>query len=191
MTKTALQVGTHLPDTVIDYDGDLNGPHAHAVFNTARTHRYIMSRTWNSSLPVCNFLMLNPSTADAFCLDPTCSRAVSRAKTTGHGALIVTNLLALRATDPEVMKKHAEPVGQYNDQAIVDAALCATQTNGTVVVAWGTHGDHLGRARHVLQLLEHIGIASAVVRIGPPTKHGHPRHPLYLKEDLMLERHSC
>ena len=48
------------------------------------------------SLPVANFLMLNPSTADEVKLDPSCTRARNYAERWGYGALIVTNIFGWR-----------------------------------------------------------------------------------------------
>ena len=46
-----------------------------AVFSPCRRWRYLLWRRWDEKLPVANFLMLNPSTADEHKLDPTCARA--------------------------------------------------------------------------------------------------------------------
>jgi len=46
-----------------------------AQFSRCRRWRYLLWRRWDASRPVANFLMLNPSTADEFKLDPSCTRA--------------------------------------------------------------------------------------------------------------------
>src|SRR5256885_1217 len=95
---------------------------AGARFSNCRRWRYLLWRRWDASRPAANFLMLNPSTADEFQLDPSCTRARLYAERWGFGALIVTNLFAWRATDPRDMKAAREPVGRANDRAIVRAA---------------------------------------------------------------------
>lgn len=86
-----------------------------------------------------------------------------------------------RGTDPRVMKAAADPVGPGIDAAIVEVASAA----GRVVAGWGTHGVFRGRDAAVCELLAGVEL----VRIGPPSQGGHPRHPLYLRADLPLVAH--
>ena len=148
-----------------------------AVFSECRRWRYLLWRRWDESLPVANFLMLNPSTADEFKLDPSCTRARVYAERWGYGALIVTNLFGWRATDPEEMKAVRDPVGPGNDRAILRAA----RESALVVCAWGNHGAHLGRSSAVRALLEKGGIAPRFLRMNGS---GEPAHPLYLPGNL-------
>ena len=52
-----------------------------------------------------------------------------------------------------------------------------------VVCAWGGHGSYMHRDAAVRQLLDDV----PVYHLGS-TRHGHPRHPLYLPADARLER---
>jgi len=151
---------------------------ASATFDRTRTYRFGLTRTWSPDGRRINFLMLNPSTADAFELDPTVRRCVGFAQRWGFGSLEVTNIFAFRATDPKVLVAQAEPVGVGNDQAILDAAVKADR----VVAAWGARGGHRGRGEEVAALLADIGVRPMVLRL---TKHGHPAHPLYLAGDTV------
>jgi hypothetical protein len=148
-----------------------------AVFSACRRWRYLLWRRWDARLPAANFLMLNPSTADEFKLDPSCTRARVYAERWGFGALIVTNLFGWRATDPEAMKAARDPVGRANDLAIRRAA----RESALVVCAWGNHGAHRGRSLAVKKLLENEGIAPRVLRMNGG---GEPAHPLYLPGNL-------
>jgi hypothetical protein len=150
---------------------------AGASFSSCRRWRYLLWRRWDAARPVANFLMLNPSTADEFQLDPSCTRARLYAERWGYGALIVTNLFAWRATDPRDMKRAKEPVGRANDRAIVRAAREA----GIVVCAWGNHGVHRERSASVLDMLREAGIRLHALRL---TGAGEPAHPLYLRATL-------
>ena len=150
---------------------------AGASFSNCRRWRYLLWRRWDAARPVANFLMLNPSTADEFQLDPSCTRARLYAERWGYGALIVTNLFAWRATDPRDMKAAKEPVGRANDRAIVRAAREA----GIVVCAWGNHGAHRERSVSVLSMLRDAGIKLHALQV---TGAGEPGHPLYLRATL-------
>ncbi len=154
---------------------------ATASFNTSRTHRYRLSRIWDPARPRVNFVMLNPSTADAFVLDPTVRRCAGYAQQWGMGALEVTNIFALRSTDPKALYREPDPVGAGNDAAILAAAGDAE----LVIAAWGTHGQLDGRGDAVRSLLAGAGIELHCLRL---TRHGHPGHPLYLPGDLTPRR---
>jgi hypothetical protein len=146
-----------------------------AMFSACRRWRYLLWRRWDPRLPVANFLMLNPSTADEFKLDPSCTRARLYAERWGYGALIVTNIFGWRATDPRAMRAARDPVGPGNDRAIVRAAREAD----LVVCAWGNHGAHLGRSDEIRTLLN--GRQLHALRV---TGVGEPCHPLYLPASL-------
>ncbi len=45
-----------------------------AVFDPSQRYRYWWARFWDPAAPVLNFLMLNPSTADAERSDPPVTR---------------------------------------------------------------------------------------------------------------------
>jgi len=148
-----------------------------AQFSRCRRWRYLLWRRWDAARPVANFLMLNPSTADEFKLDPSCTRARNYAERWGYGGLIVTNIFGWRATDPKVMRSVKDPVGRGNDAAIVRAAREAK----IVVCAWGSHGEHIGRGEQVVRLLTREGIRLHSLKV---TAAGHPGHPLYLPQTL-------
>jgi len=151
---------------------------ATATFDPTRAYRFRLTRTWDPDLPRVNFLMLNPSTADAQVIDPTVRRCVGFARTWGFGTLVVTNIFAFRATDPAVLAQLDDPVGSGNDGAITDAAVSAER----VVVAWGTRGSHLDRGDRVAGLLADHGVAAMTLRV---TRDGHPAHPLYQRGDTI------
>jgi hypothetical protein len=146
---------------------------ATATFDASRRYRFRLSRIWHPDRPRICFVMLNPSTADALVLDPTVRRCAGFAHDWGAGAFEVTNVFALRSTDPAGLKRVGDPVGNGNDEAIVAAALAAD----AVICAWGTRANHLGRHRAILEVLDGAGIVPLALRL---TKAGFPGHPLYV-----------
>lgn len=149
-----------------------------ALFDTARRYRYTLWRSW--ATPVkrrVNFIMLNPSTADENVLDPTVRRCMAFAKMWGYDGAFVTNIFALRATDPRELYKHASPVGSVNDAYILHTA----EECDLLVAAWGIHGKYKGRGLEVAELLQPWDPQCFAL-----TKEGHPRHPLYLRKDAVL-----
>lgn len=145
---------------------------AEAVFSRDRQYRYALTRRWKPG-PMVEFLMLNPSTADAFKLDPTVNKCCTWARQWGAGGVLVRNIFAVRATDPKVMRKHPEPVGSLNDAAILDSK---TWPVSYTVCAWGANGEFMGRGKQVFDLLRHGRDLRYLTR----TKGGQPGHPLYL-----------
>ena len=148
-----------------------------AGFSDCRRYRYWLSRWWDERREPLVVIGLNPSTADETADDPTIRRCIGYAKAWGHGGLVMLNLFAFRATDPRDMRAATDPVGPANDVTLT------TQTEGRrVLCAWGAHGGHLNRARRVAHLLA----GRDLVCLGR-TKDGYPKHPLYLRADLVPE----
>ncbi len=121
---------------------------------------------------VCNFLMLNPSTADESDNDPTVERCERRARSWGFDGLIVTNIFAWRSTDPSVLPGLPDPVGPENDRVILQTARMSDQ----VICAWGKDGAIRGRSAAVRSLLRDVQLYA--LRVSEKT--GECFHPLYL-----------
>ncbi len=149
-------------------DGILTQLKKSATISADGVYRYTLSRVWDETLPNLNFIMLNPSTADADLDDPTIRRCIGFGQRDGYGGIQVVNLYAFRATKPSEMLAAIDPVGPDNDAAWL-------QINGDVVAAWGANAkqDQVNRAIGVFQELKCLGV----------TKDGHPRHPLYIRGD--------
>lgn len=158
-----------------------------ARFSDCRRYRYALRRfitaerkAWRSVV----FVMLNPSTADAFKLDPTVRKCLAFARLWGFDAVQVVNLFALRSPHPAdlyVADRLASPTNLYpcgdnpvNDQYLL--AICAY--SDLAIAAWGNHGHdkRLGeRGAVVRDMLEgngvelhHLGLCDG----------GAPIHPL-------------
>lgn len=161
--------------TVLDRVADL-ATEATAEFSECRTYRYALTRTWDAGRLPLAFVMLNPSTADAFTVDPTIRRCLGFAQAWGAGGLLVLNVYGLRSTDPKALRGHSDPVGPDNDATIVTRLA---NPMARVVGAWGAHARP-DRAAYVIDLIREAG--HQPVCLGR-TKAGAPRHPLYLRAD--------
>lgn len=148
-----------------------------ALFGDNRTYRYTLTRIWNAEKPTLGWIMLNPSTADETEDDPTIRRCVGFAKEWGYGSITVGNLFALRATDPDELREHDDPIGDENDHYLRHVCDFADK----VVAAWGANGELHGRGREVVEMLE------ADLYALDTTKDGQPVHPLYQPSDTELE----
>jgi len=155
---------------------------AGAEFDIEKKYRFLLWRKWKWGDMIVrpkmvNFIMLNPSTADAETNDPTVERCQRRAQMMGYDGVYVTNLFAYRATDPKALKKVLDPVGKGNDKTILSVALASDM----VIYAWGAGGHYLGRDNEIMTLLRTRNIfAYAIAR----NSDGAPKHPLYTSYEL-------
>ena len=150
-----------------------------ARFSSCRTYRYALWRVWDEDGPSLNVIGLNPSTADETTDDPTIRRCIGFAKAWGYGSLVMTNLFALRSTDPRGLLTMDDPVGPDNDQTLyVEAG-----SSGQSIAAWGAHPLAVARSEHVRRLLGQMFVECLGI-----TKSGAPKHPLYLPKTTMPQR---
>jgi hypothetical protein len=149
-----------------------------AYIDKTGTFRYWLKRDVGDGPPL-GWLMLNPSTADASLDDPTIRRVIGFTRAWGYGQAWVTNLFALRATDPAELNRHDEPRGPENEAHVLLMAVACP----VVVCAWGATVD---KVRHrwidVAAIVERNSLAMCL----GSTKAGYPRHPLYVRADTEL-----
>ncbi len=152
-----------------------------ARFDPTGRYRYTLWRDIGDKRHRVAFVMLNPSTADANVNDPTVRRCIGYACRWGFGALDVTNLFALRSTDPRALLSAADPIGFDNNDVICEVAKRAR----LVVCAWGSHaflGSRLtDRARHITRALRDLGVGLHHLGLNRDRQ---PKHPLYLAANL-------
>lgn len=184
--------------SAVETTSDLLGERG-AMLSDCRRYRYRLWRRWGDG-PTVLFVMLNPSTADALQDDPTIRRCIGFAQRWGAGRLEVVNLYAWRATNPRELdgvwceaNGWASPTGEYgpwhytstagpfmanrNDVIIEEAAREADR----IVAAWGAWSgpDDYAVARVLEDLLPQGRVEALAL-----TKHGQPRHPLYVRGDV-------
>jgi len=148
-----------------------------AIFDKSKKYRYVLERSWGiNENNILNFILLNPSTADATHDDPTVRACVEFAKQWKFDGILITNLFAFRATNPAKMKSCRNPHGFQNDEYIKSIA----KKSRMVVVAWGNHGTHCARDKEVLKILNTINQPFCLGN----TKLGNPKHPLYVKRTI-------
>jgi hypothetical protein len=139
-------------------------------------YRYSLTREVAPGAPngTCTFIMLNPSTADAEHDDPTIRRCIGFACAWGFERLKVVNLYAYRATNPSDLWLADDPIGPDNDHVL----SLVFGGSDLLIAAWGCHAK-LDRVAEILSWPIRPRLCLGL------TKAGQPRHPLYLKGDLM------
>lgn len=152
-----------------------------AEISYCEQYRYWLRRPALNRMPergTALFCMLNPSTADATKDDKTIKRCRNFSAAWGCAGIVVINLYALRSTDPTLLTKHPDPVGDMNDYHIVERAkeMC------DVIVGWGNDGDK-ARVDKVVAMFRKHNIRMFCLGVN---KNGSPRHPLYVKKTTKL-----
>ena len=144
---------------------------------STNNHRFVLRRSWLGGDGIVNFIMLNPSTADDVFDDATIRRCIGFAKRWGFSGLVVTNLFAYRATQPNDLNALLGTVGGLRLAIGEDntAHLDREARNAKAVVcAWGDNCDVLPhRDLDVIQILR-IYDLYCIRR----TKKGNPAHPV-------------
>lgn len=169
----------------------LEGVQGKACFSECEQYRFWLSRVWDTRFPeprMVAFIGLNPSCADADVDDRTVRKCQTLARSWGYDGMYMLNLFPYRATNPADMREHYLPDVQTVADAIVISVSVDTNYQhildvagkiDKLVCAWGTNGSFLKADRCLLKRLN----GHALYHLGL-TKHGHPRHPLYLKNSV-------
>jgi hypothetical protein len=144
-----------------------------ATLDALEQYRYSLVRSWGPNKSRVCFVMLNPSTADAYQDDATIRRCIGFSKAWGFDSLEVVNLYAWRATDPKDLWKAIFPIGSENDRYTQEAV----RRSSCVVVAWGAGAKCQHRVSKVQKMIKN---AFCLAR----TKNGAPHHPLRLPADI-------
>lgn len=144
-----------------------------ALFSECGSYRYLLTRSFESGVGSCLFVMLNPSTADADSDDPTVRRCSSFVRSWGYRELRIVNLFALRSVDPRNLESVADPIGPKND-AVLRQEL---QSGGLLVAAWGNRGALRRRSSAVLEMIFELKVSAMCLGVNGT---GEPVHPLYV-----------
>ncbi len=148
-----------------------------AEFSEDRKYRYALWRIWDEGKPLIMFIGLNPSTATEDKNDPTIRRVIHFAKTWGYGGVYMMNLFAIVSTDPSILaQKGIDAMGQNNWWLPYISTKCKT-----IVFAWGNFKEAKQRS------IEAIEIFPDAICL-QKNKNGSPKHPLYVKGDIMPRR---
>jgi len=145
-------------------------------------YRWWLRRTWQvvNGKGTCCFIMLNPSTADGNVDDPTIRRCIGFAKTWGYGTLMVRNLFPWRATDPAVLRGKTKSMITGGHRG--DIELMSAMSSDLVVAAWGADVPGFRDIDAKAIFRKH---PEKVIHCLGTTKHGCPRHPLYVRADQL------
>lgn len=153
-------------------------------------YRYSLLRDWSEGISQvlhkrALFIMLNPSTADAFEDDRTTNRCIDFAKQFNCTSLEIINLFAYISTDWTKVKNMGrdDAVGPKNDEYIREAL----NNCNMVIAAWGDEAITHKSDRHI-ELITSVlnGYRKPIYCLGKTTRR-QPRHPLFLAKETKSE----
>ena len=152
-----------------------------AIFSDCQKYRFELHRRWdNESDKSIMFLMMNPSVATEFIDDPTVKKCRKYATTWGYNHLIVTNVMAYRATNPKELLQVYDPVGKDNLKHI---KILLEEYKPFLICAWGRIPTKLFYAEEdVMRVIKDH--SPHVLKLN---KDGKPWHPLYLPNNTLPE----
>lgn len=150
-----------------------------AYIDESGQYRYWLLRQWKqNSDNFINFVMLNPSKADAKNDDPTVRCCIRFAKNFKFDGMYITNLFAFITKDPNELKKQSEPIGKENNKYLREKANISNK----VVIAWSNHGSFMNRDKEVISILNQEKTIYCLGKNRP----GQPTHPSRLKSNAKL-----
>ena len=157
-----------------------------AVISRCGNYRYSLTRKWGAGERKVAWLMLNPSTADAWTDDATIRKCIGFSMRWGFHQLEVVNLFALRSSDPKSLRYTKDPFGPDNMRYV----LGATCESEFVVCAWGCESElrTLRRmGRDPFRLISESFAAKLTFQCLGRSKSGNPYHPLMLPYSTPLQ----
>lgn len=147
-----------------------------SVYSKDMKYRYAFTRWWGEGSLVL-WVLLNPTTRDTSGGQRrTLQRCIDFSRSWGHAGLIIGNLFAFRANDPEGLRMVTDPIGPLNNSILKSIDGIAEST----VVAWGFRGSLHGRSADVSPLFHKPLCLGGTLSC-------EPRHPLYLPSKTHLQ----
>ena len=154
-----------------------------AVVSECGKYRYMLTRQIQPTGETLLASLLNPSTADHKIDDTTVGKLCGFATRLGFARLLLVNLFAYRATSPNKLYIVTDPVGPFNDDAIVRAIQIAGKNVDNILVGWGTNGNFMGRGGKVVKLIKSKNRQLYALGIN---RDDTPKHPLYVPYETEL-----
>ena len=133
-----------------------------AIISNSNKYRYELHRTWDIDKGEVLFIMLNPSTANAWKDDLTTIRCINFAKKWGYGGISIGNIYPFRAKRPKDLRRwktehdwkildaYEYNVAHVNDMAAdAEIIVCAWGCNYPGIPKWI---DEMNYGLHYLEL---------------------------------------
>ncbi len=148
-------------------------------------YRYLLGTRGKKPL-IC--VGINPSTAEPDHLDNTLKSVERIALGNGYDSFLMFNVYAQRATDPDAMERHCNPMLHRENLEAFRYALSLSPEPAV----WAAWGAIIEKRDYLVRCVADMAAAGCECGArwycaGAVTKKGHPHHPLYLWKDEKLK----
>jgi hypothetical protein len=147
-----------------------------AVMSPCGGYRYALGRLWDASLPICVWVCHNPSIATHEVNDPSQRKMCGFSQLAGCGGIVVVNVAGARATDPDELLVHKDPVGPYNGHVVQQ--MVNYDGASLVIAGWGR--VHKKLAPLAMNAVAIATVCGRKLHCLGVNLDGSPRHPLYV-----------
>lgn len=172
---------------ITQYGNPMFPQDAWASFSNDDKYRYKLGRIISEGRKSVLWIMLNPSTANAFILDPTLRKCREFSKRWGYNIMLVGNVFAYRSTDPKGLYKIKDPLGKENKKAIEEMALDYNNSECDIICGWGQEKIVDKYKKQINDMLLPFAMEKMLYCLGT-NKNGSPKHPLYLPYTTKLRK---
>lgn len=152
------------------------------LFDGSKLHRFKLTCQWDDTLSKCLYIMLNPSTAVTEKCDPTLGRCISFARSNEFGSITVVNLYSFQTASPKVL-------WEADVQSLSENVSNVKQSIDKAVMIIGAWGVQIKKDTCFSWVLDYVKASGKSVHCLGKNKNGTPKHPLYLKNDILLEEY--
>lgn len=146
-----------------------------AKFSVDGKNRYWLARIWDIEKPFIAFVGLNPSTANSDKDDPTIRRVISFAQKWGYCGVWMLNCFPFVTAYPKEISIDYDQF-EINERYIKEIGDNCTE----IIFAWGNFSEPIQHARDA-RLMRMFPNAKCLQK----NKNGSPKHPLYVKGDVI------
>jgi hypothetical protein len=168
------------------YYNEKSGEHWLYMTNGDNTSRYILGTIGEKPL-LC--FGINSSTATPEKLDPTVNRVRLMAERFGYDSFVMFNVYPLRATNPDDLPPECDFAEKTANEKVI-----AEFVNYRQCEIWLAYGDIIEKRKYLRRCFDDVmalpELSNAAFFHRGLTKRGNPRHPLYVKNEVVLTQMS-
>jgi hypothetical protein len=147
------------------------------IKNTDNSARFTLGKIGKHNLFV---IGINPSTAEPNKLDNTVTKVEKIAIANGYDGWVMLNVYPQRATNPKDIHGEVD-ITIHNENLKQLEILAQSIPNFDVWAGWGTLIHKRPFLKPCLkEMVKVLGLDRNWLHLNELTKHGHPKHPLYL-----------
>lgn len=122
-----------------------------AIFSDDKTHRFVLTRVWNDTLPKAMCIGLNPSSANDEKDDSTIRYLIKVLTALGYGGLNMVNLFSYVTSNPQnLLDSHFNT--QFPHLANESWITASAKDSQSIIFCWGDFSQAYCKAREIKKM---------------------------------------